>query len=549
MRSKQESNLQEAAPRRRRDWVKNAVIIFLAALLILTFFSNTIMNYSLPEVAAQYPQSAAIVSKIRGSGTVEAAQTYEVMVGETRTVASVAVKPGDKVEAGDTLLVLDQAESQELTEARARLEALQLEYDKMALEKGDQGHASAAALQQLQDAVTKAEGDLAAAQKYESSLRWYQDQVTAAQSYVSACSQQKSQADSYVASLTSQLSAVEGSNAAYLSARERVENYPDDLEARAEMQRIYEEEIAPRIAELNAQILEAQQNADYAAMALFGAQANLEYAQSALSQFQGSNSAMSVDAAQAALDSARTALDSAVAAAQDSQAQSDYDAAIARMDLEAKAREVTEAQELVDRLEAQTSAAKIVSRYSGVVQTVNVSAGTKATPDMPLMVVELTERGYTLTCTVTREQARSLREGMIAEITNVWNSGITMTLGAIQTDKSNPSEGRVLTFTLQGENVTVGQQLSFSIGDRNATYDVVIPSSAVHTDANGSFVYTVAVKSSPLGNRYTVRRTDVEVLASDDTHSAVSGEISNADFVITTSAAPLSPGDQVRIAE
>ena len=42
---------------RRRAWVKNAIIIFLAIMLILTFFSNTIMNYSLPEVAAQYAQS------------------------------------------------------------------------------------------------------------------------------------------------------------------------------------------------------------------------------------------------------------------------------------------------------------------------------------------------------------------------------------------------------------------------------------------------------------------------------------------------------------
>ena len=29
---------------KNRDWVKNAAIIFLAVLLVLTFFSNTIMN-------------------------------------------------------------------------------------------------------------------------------------------------------------------------------------------------------------------------------------------------------------------------------------------------------------------------------------------------------------------------------------------------------------------------------------------------------------------------------------------------------------------------
>ena len=78
---------------------------------------------------------------------------------------------------------------------------------------------------------------------------------------------------------------------------------------------------------------------------------------------------------------------------------------------------------------------------------------------------------------------------------------------------------------------------------------MVIPSAAVHTDADGSFVYTVTVKSSPLGNRYTVKKTTVEVLASDDTNSAVTGELSTADFVITTATVPLQPGDQVRIAE
>ena len=130
-----------------------------------------------------------------------------------------------------------------------------------------------------------------------------------------------------------------------------------------------------------------------------------------------------------------------------------------------------------------------------------------------------------------------------------YNSGITMTLGSITADQANLAGNRMLTFVVQGSDVVVGQQLSFSIGDKNQSYDVVVPSSAVHSDADGTFVYTVTVKPSPLGNRYTVAKTKVEVLASDDTHSAISGEISTADFVITTSAVPLQVGDQVRIAE
>ena len=34
--------------------MKTVAIIFLSIMLVLTFFSNTIMNYSLPQVATQY---------------------------------------------------------------------------------------------------------------------------------------------------------------------------------------------------------------------------------------------------------------------------------------------------------------------------------------------------------------------------------------------------------------------------------------------------------------------------------------------------------------
>ena len=57
---------------KNREWVKNAAIIFLAVLLVLTFFSNTIMNRSLPEVATQEVTDGSIVAKVRGTGIVTA---------------------------------------------------------------------------------------------------------------------------------------------------------------------------------------------------------------------------------------------------------------------------------------------------------------------------------------------------------------------------------------------------------------------------------------------------------------------------------------------
>ena len=77
---------------KKRELIKTIAILFLVVLLGLTFFSNTIMNRSLPEVATQSISSGTINAKIRGSGTVAANESYEVIINQTREVRSVCVK-------------------------------------------------------------------------------------------------------------------------------------------------------------------------------------------------------------------------------------------------------------------------------------------------------------------------------------------------------------------------------------------------------------------------------------------------------------------------
>ena len=93
--------------RTRKDWIKNVAIIFLAIMLVLTFFSNTIMNYSLPEVAVKYVESGSITAKIRGTGTVESGDPYYVTIPQQRNVEAVMVRVGDVVEKGQILYVID----------------------------------------------------------------------------------------------------------------------------------------------------------------------------------------------------------------------------------------------------------------------------------------------------------------------------------------------------------------------------------------------------------------------------------------------------------
>lgn len=122
---------------RKREWVKTAAIILLAVLLVLTFFSKTIMNASLPEVATQQVSSGAINARIRGSGTVEASEVYNVTIKQTRKVSSVLVKTGQEINVGDTLFVLEAEDSEELKQAETDLETLQQNYDKSLIEAGN----------------------------------------------------------------------------------------------------------------------------------------------------------------------------------------------------------------------------------------------------------------------------------------------------------------------------------------------------------------------------------------------------------------------------
>ena len=164
-----------------------------------------------------------------------------------------------------------------------------------------------------------------------------------------------------------------------------------------------------------------------------------------------------------------------------------------------------------------------------------------------LAEVILTDSGYTVQCTVTANQAKKVKVGIEAEVTNGYGWGIDATIVNIKTDTQNPTgSDKIITFEVEGD-VDAGQSLSFAIPCSSASYDCVVPTSAIMEDKDGKFVMIVTAKNTPLGNRYYANRVSVDVLASDEINSAVSGDIMSSDFVITTSEKPLENGMQIRM--
>ena len=223
-------------------------------------------------------------------------------------------------------------------------------------------------------------------------------------------------------------------------------------------------------------------------------------------------------------------------------------AGVTALDMQAKQDEIAKQEEQVKKLESKAVDAEIKAQVAGRITELPYVAGEEVAQGSSVAKIEMTDKGYTLEITVTTEQARKVKVGDEAEIQYFWYGDAKAVLSAIKTDTSNPAKNKILKFELTGD-ITPGQNLQLSMGSKGQQYETIVPNSAIREDNNGKFVLAIKAKSSPLGNRYTAERIDIEVLASDDTSSAVSGGLFGGEFIITTSTKPIESGMQVRIVE
>ena len=569
--------MNENGGKKRREWVKNAAIIFLSVMLVLTFFSNTFMNYSLPEVAAQYVQSGTITAKIRGTGTVESGDPYNVKIAETRTISSVLVKTGDKVEKGAPLLLLEDKESKELTDAQAALDKAMLDFE-LALLSGD---ISNSAFQNVQN------GNV-------SSLNTYQSRIVAAEAEIDKWQKQVDEATTAINQLKTAHVNVDAGGAPDTSSEQNKVNVAqaalnsDEIKiakdkisewqaAQATCQATidkYNEKIASSVSGngfVN-QVTEdeyrlAVQNRDQYQSLINERQAfinsnpdkvkaydekvkALADANKALTEKQNSKT-NSTNSLTVQTQNWQTELDKRniqLKAAQDTKAQLLKDIST-ELNLDYQLDSLKKQRDDIAKLQENAVGASIEAPISGTITSVTVKAGDEAQPDTALVTMQPEGKGFTMSFSVTNDQAKRLSVGDKADLVNSWRySDMDITLASIKPDTTDPGQKKLLTFDITGDEVTPGQSLNVSVGQKSANYDLIVPNSAIREDSNGKFILIVESKSSPLGNRYVATRVDVEVLASDDTQSAVSGALYGYEFVITTSTQPVEAGKLVRLA-
>lgn len=656
---------------KKREWVKTVAIIFLAVMLVLTFFSNTIMNHSLPEVATANVTSGTINAKIRGQGTVSANETYDVTIKQTRKVASIKVKAGQEVSAGDVLFTLEAEESDELKQAQADLESMELNYEKSLIAASTEAARENREVQKLQETYN----DLLAQYhqystmdakkvelektKAEASLKELQKDLAKAQKELSSLQTDKeyTQAQADVTKYEAEVEQLKASVKELEEKYKALENGQSMAEQIQLMERQVNEQSA-LVAAKSSEVAELKKNKDYAALftlsddennymviyvtdrpvlerklieilgmtseeaateatamiaaynavavaqnELDGLQAGLASLQKQLADLKTQQDAYTnkekvkaelmkaqsdlqqadgklglaertvknfeadikkaetgvekiqdqVDAQQDVVDKLTNAntLASQVKSAKQALEDKIFEQSLSdgsSLDLEAAKKAIDEKKADIEKLTQNADETEVKAKVAGTVSNIAITAGSNANAETPLITLNLTDRGYTVKISVTNDQAKKVRVGDNAELVNYWYGGdIQATLENITNDPQNPGKGRLLVFRLTGD-VEPDTNLTLSIGQKSANYDCIVPNSAVRTDSNGTFVLAITVKSSPLGNRYTATRVDVQELAKDDTNTAVTG-LSSGDFVITTSTKPIEAGTQVRLVD
>ena len=642
---------------KRREWVKTAAIIFLTIMLLLTFFSNTIMNYSLPEVSAKYVQSGSLSEQIRGTAAVEAAQQYEVKyTGASRVVQAVEVKQGDTVEKGQVLLRFEEGESPDLQQAQSDLEAKQDEYRTKLLDAGVDYSADELSIKNLQEDIARLKESLGGSDDYLKKLdeqkaledkindltkqsneltkesKVFEDELTHITEQLTALGSddyeslddvyskelsplydnvvkykaEKEKYDKKVEQITKELgkevtnediinkqaeieklqSQLSSLNQKYLDAlfdekaditsiNQSISDTNTDLgKARSELYELYNKQTTSNLIsqklktatnnqttftnsftnaenklnlkkievskKLNAEKKAVKAKADKKNNELDDVKAEIEDVKLDKTQADADLETInSIESKERDLESQKLALqkkqkDDLVAAGKDDIAT------------EALQREIKRLEEKVEKLKADAAGGEITAQVAGVISSMKIAAGETLESGTSVASIEMTEKGYTASFSVTLDQAKKVKVGDNADIQYFWGGEAQAKLTQIKADQSD-SQKKQLVFDITGD-VTPGQSLQLVLGGKGQPYECIIPNNAIKEDSNGKFVLTVVAKSSPLGNRYIAKRADITVLASDGVNTAVTG-VAQSDFIISTSTKPINAGDQVRLVD
>ena len=504
-REKQLDREEELKKKRfKKKLIRRFAIIFIIVLLLLTFFSNTIMNYSLPEISTVTVSRGSVSEKVRCQGNVEVSKDIEVTVSGERIVKEVLVEDGDEVKEGDVIMTFEASENDAIATAEGELETLEVEYEKTKLSRSETEDTTAKTLATAKSEMDAAQAALDKAKSDESAIAAAKAEQDAAQEAYDAKNIEvqglQTQVDAYTA----------------------IPDYSGDV----------------NIDELVAKLATAKEE-------LTALENTLNEKKAAVESYASSKS---VADTQAELDTKTTAYNDAVEADARQKRNDSKTAQSNALSDQQTEKQIEEKKKKIEKMKNASDLKEVKATGTGIISGLTAKEGDKVNNESTLANIQLADSGYEMTCSIDKKDAMKLKVGNEAQPENVWEDDVIGVVRSIKADTTDPNQKSIVKFNIKG-SVQAGQTIQLAVGDKSGKYDTVVPNNAVKEDSNGNFVYVVNVKATPLGNRYIVEKVKVEVIASDTNNAAIRGEVSEYSNVVVNASKPLDNGQQVRLAD
>lgn len=546
--------------KKNRKWVIRAAVAFVLILGLLTFFSNTIMNATIPKVVVESAYRGNLSYTNSQTGTAKAEGITEVKGIEGREIASVVLSNYDRVSPGDVILTLKPVtDTTALDTLEEQLLALQREAEYAARQPSTSVDYSVylQAIVDAEAALAQANSTLSAAMNREATL-------TAAQGVINANSStaiaQQAEVDAASASLEAinveisqnqnQISVLDDRIAVFTTLGTPTPSPADPgvitptpvagsiEELCAQRQALVEENEI-----LQANLADAQARLNNAASQLATTNTAIENANATI---EAANSLPSVTSAQAAVNTANSALTAAREAYTNIQITTGIAADQAQDSVEDRNENIAELTEQIAELSETMEATEIRATAAGYIYGMTTAVGDVLVKDQVLLQIIPDNVSCTVSFTFEESVASNFSIGMELSVDSYWIDKVVIV--SIKPDASDPRNKRTVKCSIEG-NVMPGEQITVVADRANSDYDCVVPSSAVYEDNSGTFIYVVEQTSTVLGDKCIVHRVKVTVEATDGARTAISGENIEGAQIVVRSEKPLHDGDRVRLTD
>ena len=169
------------------------------------------------------------------------------------------------------------------------------------------------------------------------------------------------------------------------------------------------------------------------------------------------------------------------------------------------------------------------------------------TTDTAAFLLADTSGGLRFTTQVSREDAVYVDSGDTVALKAGDRTWEDMTVLSTETEEDHTVK---VTVYVPKKTIPLGANASMELCKTSEEYSVTLPITAIHSEKDKYFVYTMEKADTVLGGAYVAKKTNVTIAEKNGEYAAMKeGDLSSEDAVIVDSDAVLSAGENVRLQE